>query len=201
MKTALMILLLCTSARADILSTDSSGQVSVTTVKSLNLCVDSASAACGVISAGVGESGRVGINNIAPTTALDVTGTVTATAVTATTLTGTVTGASSLNVLKTGDTMTGQLTISAASSTITGAGGLGVTYGVIAGSAAFTSSGGAVSVSTSATSAVSICLAGAFQTLPTSGYAKGCFAYQLSDATPYVSTMTVTEAGDWKALY
>jgi hypothetical protein len=38
------------------------------------------------------------------------------------------------NVLKVGDTMTGQLTLAGSSFTVTGAGGLGVTYGVTAGS-------------------------------------------------------------------
>lgn len=60
---------------------------------------------------------------------------------------------------------------------------------------------GVVTVSTSATSSASICLAGNFQTLPTTGYAKGCFAYQLSDNTAYVSTQTVVGSQSWKALY
>lgn len=49
-------------------------------------------------------------------------------------LTG-LTGTDSSKVAKAGDTMTGQLTLSGSSLTVTGAGGLGVTYGVTAGSA------------------------------------------------------------------
>lgn len=45
----------------------------------------------------------------------------------------TVTTAIALKVDKAGDTMTGQLTVSGASVTVTGAGGLGVTYGITAG--------------------------------------------------------------------
>ena len=96
-------------AGADIVSTDSNGQISVQTGKMDNLCVNSGSAACGTITAGLGHSNRVGINTTSPATALDVSGTITATAITST-----LTGASSLNVLKTGDTMTGALTITAA---------------------------------------------------------------------------------------
>ncbi len=192
MKLTFLILLLNSMAYADIVSTDANGQISIQTGKMNDLCINSGSTACGTIKAGVGSSSRVGINNTSPSSALDVTGTVTATAVTAATITGTVTGASSLNVLKTGDTMTGTLTAS-------GASGISVTYGISAASGTFI--GGSVSVSTATTSSSSLCLAGSFQTLPTSGYAKGCFAYQLSDNTAYVSTMTVTEAGDWKALY
>ncbi len=60
---------------------------------------------------------------------------------------------------------------------------------------------GTITVSTSATSGGSLCLAGTFQSLPASGYAKGCFAYQLSNDTPYISTEAVSNAGSWKALY
>lgn len=58
-----------------------------------------------------------------------------------------------------------------------------------------------VNVSSSATSTLSICFAGAFETLPTSGYDEGCLAYQGSDNTLYVSTNSVDESGDWKAAW
>ena len=71
----------------------------------------------------------------------------------------------------------------------------------IVGAQTVVATGGAITVSTSATSGASLCMAGSFQSLPSSGYSKGCFAYQLSNDTPYVSTATVTNTGHWKALY
>lgn len=76
------------SGRADIVSTDANGQISVQTTRANDLCINSGATACGTLRAGIGVSGRVGINNTNPSTELDVTGTVTAT-----TLTGTLTGA------------------------------------------------------------------------------------------------------------
>lgn len=59
---------------------------------------------------------------------------------------------------------------------------------------------GTVNVSTSTSSSAVLCLAGSFQTLPTTGYAKGCFAFQLSDSKAYVSTQTVVGSQSWAAL-
>lgn len=89
----------------------------------------------------------------------------------------------------------------AAPATVFGSPSNGVSIGKTTAPAAPLDVLGKVIVSTSATSAASICLAGSFQTLPTTGYAKGCFAYQLSDNVAYVSTKTVVSADSWKALY
>lgn len=64
-----------------------------------------------------------------------------------------------------------------------------------------TVTGYTVTVSSSATSTLGLCLAGAFQTLPTTGYAEGCIAYQNSDNKVYVATETVAAAGSWAALH
>lgn len=58
----------------------------------------------------------------------------------------------------------------------------------------------AIQVSSATTSTGFFGLAGAFQTLPTSGYSKGVLAYQLSDNKVYVSTNAVDESGDWQAV-
>lgn len=58
-----------------------------------------------------------------------------------------------------------------------------------------------ITVSTSATSTLGMCFAGAFQSLPTTGYAEGCMAYQNSDNKVYVATETVTVAGSWVAIH
>jgi hypothetical protein len=60
---------------------------------------------------------------------------------------------------------------------------------------------GVVNISTATTSTVSLCLAGAFDSLPTSGYNKGCFAYQNSDNVAYISTETVAGSYSWKPLW
>ncbi len=79
--------------------------------------------------------------------------------------------------------------------------GFAVTNGLTAATGAFTATGGAVTVSTAATSQFHLCFAGAFGTLPTSGYPEGCLAYQVSDHTAYMSTQTVVIAQSWKALF
>ena len=60
---------------------------------------------------------------------------------------------------------------------------------------------GEVRTSTSTTSTLGLCLAGAFQNLPTSGYNKGCMAYQISNETLYVSTETVAGTYSWKPVW
>ncbi|MBU2572697.1 MAG: hypothetical protein KKH28_01285 [Elusimicrobia bacterium] len=60
---------------------------------------------------------------------------------------------------------------------------------------------GEVRTSTSTTSTLGLCLAGAFQDLPTSGYKKGCIAYQISNETLYVSTETVATTYSWKPVW
>jgi hypothetical protein len=120
--------------------------------------------------------------------------------------------ATSPYVLKTGDTMTGQLTINNATMTITGnAFSVGTsTFVVVNGNVGIGNTSpnaklqvvsGIVNVSTATTSSVHLCLAGAFDTLPTSGYNKGCMAYQNSDNTLYVSTETVVSANSWKPVW
>ena len=91
-------------------------------------------------------------------------------------VTGTVTGHSTLDLPLTGGTLTGALTVQAAAS--------------------------AVTISTSATSSISMCIIGGVTALPTSVYNSGCFAKLQSDGKVYISTMSpVTAAGDWKALW
>lgn len=68
-------------------------------------------------------------------------------------------------------------------------------------SAKFHVTEGSVLVSSSTTSSASLCLAGAFDSLPTTGYDRGCFAYQTSDNKMYVSTETVVSIYSWRALW
>lgn len=44
-------------------------------------------------------------------------------------------------------------------------------------------------------------LAGAVETLPTSGYNEGTFIYNKLDHTLYISTKTITATGDWKSVW
>ncbi|MBI4803305.1 MAG: hypothetical protein HY796_12360 [Elusimicrobia bacterium] len=60
---------------------------------------------------------------------------------------------------------------------------------------------GTVNISTAATSAMNLCLVGAVDTLPTTGYSKGCLAFQSTDNTLYVSTETVVAAWSWKPVW
>ncbi len=122
-----MIFALCmlsaTAVHADIVSQDANGQISVTTVKASNLCIDGAAGACKTIKAGVNNSDRVGINNTNPATALDVGGTITATG-----YSGPITAATQI----TASTVTATF-ISVTSITATGSGKFGVatsTFGV-----------------------------------------------------------------------
>lgn len=87
MKTLILsVLLSATAAHADLVSTDANGQISVITGKMQSLCVDSAAGACKTMKAGASVSDRVGIGTTSPATALDVNGTITATAISAPTL-------------------------------------------------------------------------------------------------------------------
>ena len=82
-------------------------------------------------------------------------------------------------VLREGDTMTGQFTL------------LNSTLTII----------GIITISTTTTSSVNLCLVGAVNTLPTSGYSEGCMAYQISDHTLYISTETVVGIQSWKPVW
>lgn len=59
---------------------------------------------------------------------------------------------------------------------------------------------GAIQASTSTTSGKSLRFAGAYSTLPTTGWAEGTLAYQLSDHRLYIATVAVVAAGSWLAL-
>jgi len=85
-------------------------------------------------------------------------------------------------------------TFSASTTTLTNL----LTSGSLAtGAATFTA--GTVSVSTATSSTSSLCFKGSYATLPTSGVAEGCLAYQVSDHKLYISTIAVTNAGCWAA--
>lgn len=109
-------------------------------------------------------------------------------------------------VLKAGDTMTGQLTLSGSSLTVTGGGGVGVTYGLSAATGAFTATGANYSVTTS--SGVSVpgtagVYAGFFAgngaalTNVSAGFAGGAVA----NATTFASSVTINGAGGLSVAY
>ena len=80
---SVLLLLPAASAMADIVSSDANGQISVQTVRADNLCInDSGAGSCGTLRAGIGVSGRVGVNTLTPATELDVNGTLTVTSIT-----------------------------------------------------------------------------------------------------------------------
>lgn len=88
MNLLLALLLLSAAAPAGaqaIVYADANNGVSLSTGTFLDLCVSSGPRGCGTIAAGLGRSGRVGINNQNPQTELDVAGTITATTVAQTT--------------------------------------------------------------------------------------------------------------------
>ncbi len=60
---------------------------------------------------------------------------------------------------------------------------------------------GEIRVSTSATSTAHLNMAGAVDTLPTSGYDEGVMIYLTTDHTLYVSTETVATDTSWKAVW
>ncbi len=72
------------------------------------------------------------------------------------------------------------------------------THGVTSSTGTFT--GGLVNFSTATTSTDRLCIAGAFGTLPTTGYNRGCIAVQTSDMKLYISTETVATSGSWKSV-
>lgn len=71
-------------------------------------------------------------------------------------------------------------------------------YGTKASTGVYT--GGSVSVSTATTSNDKLTFAGAFVTLPTTGYNRGTLAVQTSDMKLYISTETVATSGSWKSV-
>jgi len=72
------------------------------------------------------------------------------------------------------------------------------TNGLTSSTGTFT--GGSVSVSSATTSTDKLYFAGAFATLPTTGYNRGTLAVQTSDMKLYISTETVSVAGSWKSV-
>ena len=98
----------------------------------------------------------------------------------------------------TGSLTSGGCTCTNISTTTLTANNLVSNYGVQAATGAFT--GGSVSVSSSTTSTDKLYFAGAFATLPTSGYNRGTLAVQTSDMKLYISTETVSVSGSWKSV-
>ncbi|MEW5897437.1 MAG: hypothetical protein AB1668_07110, partial [Nanoarchaeota archaeon] len=62
-------------------------------------------------------------------------------------------------------------------------------------------SAGEIQISTSTASLDFMCLAGAVENLPISGYNRGCLIYLTSDNTLYISTETVVGAYSWKPVW
>lgn len=117
-KVAVLLCLGVTARAGDIVSKGNDGGIYVSTGSFDSLCVNNASGGygtCGTIKAGQSTGFNVGIGKQNPATALDVNGTITATAFTGP-FSGTETFFSSVTIL--------------------GAGGLGVTYGISGGSLA-----------------------------------------------------------------
>jgi fibronectin-binding autotransporter adhesin len=111
----------------------------------------------------------------------------------ASTLTGNVTAAGTVAAAR----YTATYGIAAATATLSGT--LEVT-GATTLTGAVTS--GKLSVTGASTVAgASSCLGGAVDELPVTGFGPGCFVWNTADSTVYVSTQTITEAGDWKALW
>lgn len=106
----------------DIVSKGADNGISVSTASLDNLCVNSGASGygtCGTMKAGFSTGYNVGIGKQNPSTALDVNGTITATAIAASAISA--------------NTITSSLTV-------TGAGGLGVTYAISGGSIAIAGS-------------------------------------------------------------
>lgn len=92
----------------------------------------------------------------------------------------------------------GSVNCSNVSTTTLTANDLIANYGVKGSTAVF--NGGNVAVSTSTTSTDKLYFAGAFATLPTTGYNRGTLAVQTSDMKLYISTETVATSGSWKSV-
>ena len=58
-----------------------------------------------------------------------------------------------------------------------------------------------LTVSTSAVSPIGLCIVGAVNSLPSSGWNEGCFLWDASLHKPAVSTQTVTSINSWRYLW
>jgi len=99
-----------------------------------------------------------------------------------------------------GSVTAGSVNCSNVSTTTLTASNLVSTYGLQASTAAFTNSTMAVVVSSATASTASLCLGGAFASLPTTGFNQGCLVYDTADQKLYISTQTVVGTTSWKSV-